>query len=366
MKITGLELTPVFSTREMGRSSPSDPNKSVSYHVIVRLHTDAGVVGLGEMSDIDFASDAPAVERLQRKIEPLLLGRSPFDRAAIAVDLESRTWDHQVVCGIDIAVHDAVAKALDVPLNVLFGGKLRDRIPFSYPLARCQTDADVDANIERVDWLQGLGHNMVRYYFGADIDLDHRLLTEIRRRGVSVNALDASGRLDVDVAIEAIDRLAEFEPNLVESPVSGRHDAAVEDFLAVKDAVEVPIGEHIASAEVAQRLARHDAIDVFNTGLGYAGFDLCVKTFALADLFSIKTLDRQHCGAVHRHGRPGPRGGGHDEPRPPDLPLRAARLLRAGGEGEGQIRGRPRGRPRRARRGSGARRGAPGGPKSLG
>ena len=194
------------------------------------------------------------------------------------------------MCGIDIAVHDAVAKALDVPLNVLFGGKLRDRIPFSYPLARCQTDADVDANIERVDWLQGLGHNMVRYYFGADIDLDHRLLTEIRRRGVSVNALDASGRLDVDVAIEAIDRLAEFEPNLVESPVSGRHDAAVEDFLAVKDAVEVPIGEHIASAEVAQRLARHDAIDVFNTGLGYAGFDLCVKTFALADLFSIKTL----------------------------------------------------------------------------
>jgi muconate cycloisomerase len=290
MKITGLELIPVFSTREMGRSSPSDSDKAVSYHVIVRLYTDAGVVGLGEMSDIDFASDPATVERLQAKLEPLLLGRSPFDRAAIALELESRTWDHQVMCGIDIAVHDAVAKALDVPLYVLFGGKLRDRIPFSYPLARCQTGADVAANVERVEWLQGLGHNMVRYYFGADIDLDHRLLTEIRRRGVSVNALDASGRLDVSTAIDAIDRLAEFEPNLVESPVSGRHDAAVEDFLAVKEAVEVPIGEHIASAEVAERLARHDAIDVFNTGLGYEGFDFCVKTFALADLFGIKTL----------------------------------------------------------------------------
>ena len=290
MKITGLELIPVFSTREMGRSSPSDSDKAVSYHVIVRLYTDAGVVGLGEMSDIDFASDPATVERLQAKLEPLLLGRSPFDRAAIALELESRTWDHQVMCGIDIAVHDAVAKALDVPLYVLFGGKLRDRIPFSYPLARCQTGADVAANVERVEWLQGLGHNMVRYYFGADIDLDHRLLTEIRRREVSVNALDASGRLDVSTAIDAIDRLAEFEPNLVESPVSGRHDAAVEDFLAVKEAVEVPIGEHIASAEVAERLARHDAIDVFNTGLGYEGFDFCVKTFALADLFGIKTL----------------------------------------------------------------------------
>ena len=290
MKITGLELTPVFSTREMGRTCPADPDKAVSYHVIVRLHTDAGVVGLGEMSDIDFASDAPTVEGLQARLEPLLLGRNPFDRAAIALDLESRTWDHQVMCGIDIAVHDAVAKALDVPLYVLFGGKLRDRVPFSYPLARCQSDADVDANVERVEWLQGLGHNMVRYYFGADIDLDYRLLTELRQRGVSINALDASGRLDVDVAIEAIDRLAEFEPNLVESPVSGRHDAAVEDFLAVKEAVEVPIGEHIASAAVAERLAKHDAIDVFNTGLGYAGFDFCVNTFALAELFGIKTL----------------------------------------------------------------------------
>lgn len=290
MKITGLELTPVFSTREMGRTSPADPDKAVSYHVIVRLHTDTDVVGLGEMSDIDFASDPAAVNRLQARLEPLLLGRSPFDRAAIGLELESRTWDHQVMCGIDIAVHDAAAKALDVPLYVLFGGKLRDRVPFSYPLARCQTGADVDANVARVEWLQGLGHNMVRYYFGADIDLDHRLLTELRRRDVSINALDASGRLDVDVAIEAIDRLAEFEPNLVESPVSGRHDAAVEDFLAVKEAVDVPIGEHIASAEVAERLAKHDAIDVFNTGLGYAGFDFCVNTFALAELFGIKTL----------------------------------------------------------------------------
>ena len=290
MRIARLELVPVFSTREMGRSGPADSDKAVSYHVIVRLHTDEGIVGLGEMSDIDFARDAAAVERLAARMEPLLMGRDPFDLNAIRVDLSAHRWDHQVLCGIDIALHDAVAKALDVPLHSLFGGKLRDRIPFSYPLARCRTDADVDANVRRVEWLQGLGHNMVRYYFGADLDLDERLLAEVTRRGVEINALDASGMLDVETAIHAIDRFAKFEPNLVESPVKGRHDAAVEDFLAVKEAVSVSIGEHIASAEVAERLARHDAVDVFNTGLGYAGFDLCVKTFALAELFAIKTL----------------------------------------------------------------------------
>ena len=289
MKIASLELIPVFSTREMGRTGPADPDKAISYHVIVRLNAE-GLVGLGEMSDIDFASDPPAVERLRARLEPMLVGRDPFDLNAIRIDLSARRWDHQVLCGIDIALHDLVAKALDVPLHQLFGGKLRDRIPFSYPLARCRSDADVAANARRVEWLQGLGHNMVRYYFGADLDLDERLLSEITRRGVEINALDASGTLDVDTAIRAIDRLAKFEPNLVESPVLGRHDAPVDDFLAVKEAVEVPIGEHIASAQVAERLARRGAIDVFNTGLGYAGFDLCVKTFALAELFGIQTL----------------------------------------------------------------------------
>ena len=30
--------------------------------------------------------------------------------------------------------------------------------------------------------------------------------------------------------------------------------------------------------------------DVFNTGLGYEGFGLCIKTFALAEIFGIQTL----------------------------------------------------------------------------
>ena len=293
MKITGLELIPVFSTREMGRTRPSDPEKAISEHVIVFLHTDAGITGLGEMSDINFSPTPAAVVDLQARLEPLLVGKRPFDRTAIQVALGQQEWEHQVVCGVDIALHDAIGKALDVPIYQLFGGKYRDRIAFAYPLAPCGVEADVDANLARIERLQEQGHPTIRYYFGVDLDLDERFLTELRTRwgdGVEINALDASGRFDVETAIEVIRRFTPFKPNLVESPVKGRHNAPVEDFIAVREAVEPPISEHVAEASVAARLARHGAVDVFNVGIGYEGMTACQKVFGLAEIFGIQVL----------------------------------------------------------------------------
>ncbi len=293
MQITNIELIPVYSTREMGRTCPSDSEKAISHHIIVRLHTDADITGLGEMSDVNFDPTPEAVNELAARLEPLLLGRSPFDLTAIQVDLGQQEWEHQVLPGIDIALHDAIGKALDVPIYQLFGGKYRERIPFAYPLAPCQIEADVEANLQRIEKLQDQGHPTIRYYFGADLALDERFLSELRQRWgdrVEINALDASGRFDVESAIDIIGRFAAFKPNLVESPVKGRQNAPIEDFIAVKQAVDVPISEHASEAHVAVRLAQHEAVDVFNLGVGYSGMTACQKVFGLAELFGIKTL----------------------------------------------------------------------------
>lgn len=293
MKITGLELIPIFSTREMGRSCPADPEKAVSHHVIVFLHTDAGIRGLGEMSDINFSPAPRVVAALRARLEAVLVGKSPFARTAIRAALEQQEWEHQVICGVDIALHDALGKALDVPLYQLFGGKYRERIPFAYPLAPCRDEADVEANLARIERLQDRGHPIIRYYFGRNLEQDERFLTRLRKRWggkVEINALDASGRFDVETAIEVIARFAPFEPQLVESPLEGRHHAPVEDFAALREAVAVPISEHVAEEQVAVRFARHGAVDVFNAGIGYAGLSSCIKVFGLAEMFAIKVL----------------------------------------------------------------------------
>lgn len=293
MQITNVELIPIYSTREMGRTCPSDSEKAISHHIIVRLQTDVDIIGLGEMSDVNFDLTPETVTGLAARLDPLLVGRSPLDLTALQVDLEKQEWEHQVLPGIDIALHDAIGKALGVPVYQLFGGRYRERIPFAYPLAPCQIDADVEANLQRIEKLQDEGHPTIRYYFGADLTLDERFLSELRKRwgdGVEINALDASGRFDVETAIEVIQRFAQFEPNLVESPVKGRQNAPVEDFIAVKQAVDVPISEHASEAHVAVRLARHEAVDIFNLGVGYSGMTACQKVFGLAELCGIKTL----------------------------------------------------------------------------
>ena len=95
--------------------------------------------------------------------------------------------------------------------------------------------------------------------------------------GVEINALDASGRFDVETAIDVIHRFAAFKPNLVESPVKGRQNAPIKDFIAVKQAVDVPISEHSSEAFAAVRLARHEAVDIFQPRRGLFGDDRLSK-----------------------------------------------------------------------------------------
>ncbi len=293
MKITELELIPVFATREMGKAGPSDPEKSISEHVILFLHTDEGITGLGEMSDITFKPTPSALKDLDARLSAVLVGKNAFDLTAIQVELYQQKWEHQVTCGVDIALHDAIGKALDVPVYQLLGGKFRARIPFAYPIKPCSVPADVDANLARIEWIQELGHPTIRYYFGADLALDEKFLSELRKRWgdkVEINALDASGRFEVDEAIEIINRFAVFNPNIVESPVKGRATSPIENFVAVREAVDIPISEHLSEYDLAERFARHHAVDVFNIGPGYIGITATQKVFGLVEIFGLKAL----------------------------------------------------------------------------
>ena len=60
--------------------------------------------------------------------------------------------------------------------------------------------------------------------------------------------------------------------------------------MRVKEAVDVPISEHVGSAEIGVGLAKNNAVDVFNVGVDWDGITECVKIFALGEMFGIKVL----------------------------------------------------------------------------
>lgn len=99
--------------------------------ILVRVHTDEGLVGLGECSGMN----GPVVRSVvEGSLRPLLLGEDPRDIERLWERMYVSTYKIRGqsqsigISGVDIALWDLLGKALDVPVYRLLGGCYRDRI----------------------------------------------------------------------------------------------------------------------------------------------------------------------------------------------------------------------------------------------
>ena len=98
----------------------------------VRVHTDAGVIGIGEtVEKVEGSKGA-----LHGTIAPLLLGQDPRDIEGLWRFVFDNLLYHgysgaelRALSAVEIALWDIVGKIYDAPLYQLLGGKTRDRIP---------------------------------------------------------------------------------------------------------------------------------------------------------------------------------------------------------------------------------------------
>ena len=98
---------------------------------VVQVDTDAGITGLGEMG-----GGGESAEAAIKALEAYLVGTSPFDLERQRFMLANPTASlynnrTQMLAAIEFACIDIVGKALGVPAYQLFGGKLRDNVPFA-------------------------------------------------------------------------------------------------------------------------------------------------------------------------------------------------------------------------------------------
>ena len=97
----------------------------------VRIHTDAGITGLGETYPWPEAEAAV----IRRSLAPLLLGRDPLQIDRLWADMFERVnfsgWagaEIRAISAVDLALWDIAGKAADMPVYQLLGGKSRDSI----------------------------------------------------------------------------------------------------------------------------------------------------------------------------------------------------------------------------------------------
>jgi muconate cycloisomerase len=235
----------------------------------VTLTTRGGVRGVGE----GVVPGGPwwggeSVETMQviveRYLAPLLLGRRVDDIAGIQQAMNDVVGNNLYAkAAVEVALHDAWARSLGVPVHTLLGGLARTSVPVTWALGT-EPAAEVIAEAEgKLD--AGL-HASFKLKMGAQEPSDDvARVAEVAeklhgRAGVRV---DLNARWDLVTSLRWLPRLADAGVELVEQPVPG---AEVEWLAEINRALPIPVmaDESLRTSTDALRLARLRAADVFS------------------------------------------------------------------------------------------------------
>ncbi|MCC6305446.1 MAG: mandelate racemase/muconate lactonizing enzyme family protein [Rhodobacteraceae bacterium] len=278
---------------------------AISSHILLELETDAGITGLGEISDLDcYRMYMPDPVAVKVGIEKVALGQNAFQIAALHERLlgympvyfrSANTYPpftpaSQIAAGVEMAFYDIVGKALGTPVYNLLGGKVRDAFEITYPVFQAKRESDTERYLGYTAELVAEGVNRFRYYVGVDLDQDERFLRAFRDRfgrSVELKALDFQGHFHWRDTLRIYERFKDYRFELIESPsLADDYEGMAE----LRRHVDVDISEHISSQVQAMRMIRAGAVDVFNITIQSGGIYQARKLFDLAEAAGLKCL----------------------------------------------------------------------------
>ena len=140
--------------------------------LIVRVHTDEGIVGIGETQAWRRQGSAELLWSLVRTIkdhfEPLIAGRSPFDIGGILQTLNEALYNTLYAqAAVADALYDIAGKAVGLPVHKLLAGECRDQVRIGGLLAMKPTVGELMESAQAF-YERGFRH------FGLKIGLDPR------------------------------------------------------------------------------------------------------------------------------------------------------------------------------------------------
>jgi len=192
--------------------------------VFLRLHTDEGIVGLGEAPHMAGYSGAGETQstvaiQLKERLLPAILGKDPFQIEARQIDLDrALPWNPRAKSAVNLALYDIVGKALNTPVYNLVGGLVRDKIPLSWSIPITEHKAAVDDAMAMVE--RGIG--ILKMKVGhEDPNHDIERTREVRKAvGPSIRMrADANQAWDISTAIYVIRSMEPEHIEFMEQPV---------------------------------------------------------------------------------------------------------------------------------------------------
>lgn len=223
MKVTGVDVWPVT----IPFTEPFEVWRGVApakHHVIVEVHTDEGITGIGEASPFLYygaETQHDVVAMVRHHLEPIVVGTDPFDVEALNQTFDTVIDGHRFSkAAIEMALWDIQGRVLGVALHRLLGGRVRQGVPVVGLLLR--HDASGAADEARTLVGRGFEHLKIKVGFGRRSDVAVvRAVREAVGDEVSIR-VDAEESYDLKTALRVAHALDELDVELFSQPVS-RH-----------------------------------------------------------------------------------------------------------------------------------------------
>ena len=243
--------------------------------VLARIETQDGVTGWGEVRGNCTYVTGDTPERLLAAasfLAPRLVGESLLELARLTDDMERAVVGNSGARALlDIALHDALAQHLGVPLAVLLGGIRRRSLPTDTCIAFCPPG-------EAARQAQGAlteGYTLIKVRVGLSPEEDEARVSAVRRvlaeRGSpALLAADANGAWTPKEALAVLRRLEPHGLAFIEQPVPGEDTAGLR-FVRERSPVPVMADESAASPRAVLRIIETGAADMLHLKLIKAG-----------------------------------------------------------------------------------------------
>ncbi|WP_050033958.1 mandelate racemase/muconate lactonizing enzyme family protein [Halorubrum halophilum] len=275
--------------------------------ILVRVYTDAGVVGTGE--SYWGGGDTAIIERMK----PFLVGENPLDIDRLYEHLVQKMSGEgsisgkviSAISGIEIALHDAAGKLLDVPAYQLVGGKYRDEVRVYCDL-HTENEADPQAcaaEAERV--VENFGYDAIKFDLdvpsGHEKDRANRHLRnpEIDHKVEIVEATTEAVGDKADVAFDChwsftggsakrlAEALEEYDVWWLEDPVPPENHE-VQEQVTKSTTTPIAVGENVYRKHGQRTLLEPQAVDIVAPDLPRVGGMRETRKIAdLADMYYI-------------------------------------------------------------------------------
>ena len=186
---------------------------------VLELIDDDGQRGLGYVHAIPaITTQGSGAQAALEFLIPLLIGREVDDLAAITELLDATlAGNASVKAGIDMALHDLLARRLGVPVHLLLGGALRSRIPQARILAiKSPAEMGAQAALRVAE-----GFMQLKLKLSGDTSLDVQRIAAVREAAGpdAVLTLDPNQSYSAKQMMSAFTRMERHGIALIEQPV---------------------------------------------------------------------------------------------------------------------------------------------------